>query len=172
MAMHAERPESGAGKGALWQEYGDAVGRVCTALLGDAAAAQAAVEEVFVAALAGGAARSQGATMRGWLFGIARGVCARRLETGATQESVVHTQRIPGAPPVPARAPKAKDEHEGARLALAELRPTERDAVVLWRVGGLSTAEIAQACNTDEATARARVSKGLARLRASLGDDR
>jgi RNA polymerase sigma-70 factor (ECF subfamily) len=159
MAMQAERPEAKVGVSeALLLEHGDAVGRVCTALLGDAAAAEVALEETFVAAA--NAARTEGVTERAWIFGIARSVCARRLETGATATlESADTKRDP------------VNASERARLELAELKPTEREAVILWRIGGLTAAEIAHACRTDETTARARVGKALARLRAALGDE-
>jgi RNA polymerase sigma-70 factor (ECF subfamily) len=164
MAMQAERPETKTGASEmLLREHGDAVGRVCTALLGDAATAEAAVEETFVAAA--DAARPDGVTERAWIFGIARLVCARRLETGATSTlESADTMRDPDG-----RNQRAASER--ARLELAELKPTEREAVILWRIGGLTAAEIAHACKTDETTARARVGKALARLRTALGDE-
>jgi len=59
---------------------------------------------------------------------------------------------------------------EQVRTALEGLRPTERDAVVLRFQGGLSFREVGQSCGVDEATARKRVSRAIARLRVSLGD--
>ena len=59
-----------------------------------------------------------------------------------------------------------------ARVLLAEIRPTEREALVLRFAGELSFREVGQACNIDEAAARKRVSRGLARLRALLGEDK
>jgi len=50
------------------------------------------------------------------------------------------------------------------RAMLAELKPTEREAVVLHTIGGLSLADVALACGVDEATARARISRGMVAL--------
>jgi RNA polymerase sigma-70 factor (ECF subfamily) len=57
-----------------------------------------------------------------------------------------------------------------ARNALAELKPSEREAVVLRYDAGLSFREVAAACGVDEAAARKRVSRALSRLRESLAD--
>jgi RNA polymerase sigma-70 factor (ECF subfamily) len=54
---------------------------------------------------------------------------------------------------------------EAARSALSNIRPSEREAVVLRYAGELSFREVGQACGIDEAAARKRVSRALARLR-------
>jgi RNA polymerase sigma-70 factor (ECF subfamily) len=59
----------------------------------------------------------------------------------------------------------ARTDAERMRHALQELKPTEREAVVLHVVGNLTAAEVAEACGTNDATARARIGRGLGRLR-------
>ena len=54
------------------------------------------------------------------------------------------------------------------RWALEELKPSERDVVVMRYQAGLEYAEIAVACGIDEAAARKRVSRGLARMKELL----
>lgn len=56
-------------------------------------------------------------------------------------------------------------------LALLELPPGPRAAVVLRHVDGLSVAETAEALDRPEGTVKAQVSRGLARLRLHLADD-
>ena len=51
-----------------------------------------------------------------------------------------------------------------ARQALAALRPTEREAVVLSLVGGLSAVDVAAVCNIDVATAKHRIARGVEQL--------
>jgi RNA polymerase sigma-70 factor (ECF subfamily) len=51
------------------------------------------------------------------------------------------------------------------RDALEKLKPSEREALVLRFVADLSHREIAVACGLDEAAARKRISRALARLR-------
>jgi len=137
----------------LWAEHGETVGRTCMALLGDAGLAREAVEEAFAEA---GARPS-----RARLFGAARAACARRLEQRAGRtHDWADTKRDPVTEP------------EKMRVALGELKPTEREAVVMLVVGKLTPSEVAEACGTDEKTARERASRGLSRLRAYLGDVR
>jgi RNA polymerase sigma-70 factor (ECF subfamily) len=64
-----------------------------------------------------------------------------------------------------------KERAERARAALAKLKPSEREAVVLRYEGELSFRELGIACGLDEAAARKRVSRALARLRADLGEE-
>ena len=57
------------------------------------------------------------------------------------------------------------------RDALGKLKPSEREALVLRYVSDLSHREVATATNLDEATARKRISRALARLRSVLPDE-
>ena len=59
-----------------------------------------------------------------------------------------------------------------ARRLLSEIRPSEREALVLRFAAELSFGELAEAAGIDEATARRRVSRGLARMRALLGEEK
>ncbi|MCW5837913.1 MAG: RNA polymerase subunit sigma, partial [Labilithrix sp.] len=51
-----------------------------------------------------------------------------------------------------------------ARAALARLKPTEREAVVLCLVGGLEAADVAAACGVDLGTAKTRIARGVEQL--------
>jgi DNA-directed RNA polymerase specialized sigma24 family protein len=51
-----------------------------------------------------------------------------------------------------------------ARASLGKLKPTEREAVVLYLVGGLDAAQVAEACGVDLATARLRIARGVSQL--------
>jgi DNA-directed RNA polymerase specialized sigma24 family protein len=137
----------------LWAAHGETLGRVCMALLGDSARAADAVVEAF--------AEAGAQPTRARLFAAARVVCAKRLEREATgTRDWADTKRDPNTDP------------DRMRVALSELKPTEREAVVLLVVGKLTPSEVAEASGTDEATARARASRGLSRLRAYLGETR
>ena len=165
--MHAQRPDTGDRQDELLAEHGDAIGRACMAWLGELGGVDAAVEEVFVQALEGLAARTgarapeaQGST-RAWLFGIAQRVCARRLDAGVVNplpltDALADTQ-LPGGSAL-----------TRTRRALSMLPPTERDAVVLRFVAGLTVADVAEATRVDLRTARERVGKGLTKMRARL----
>lgn len=151
--------------------HGAALGRLCMSWLGAQAEADEAVQETLIAAFdAMGQYRAEG-SVRAWLFGIARRVCARRVETRARREQRLRLVRgegdsAPGAEAILV----ARREAERVRGALEQLKPSERDAVVLRYERDLSFREVGIACGIDEATARKRVSRALERLRALLGD--
>ena len=145
--------------------HGPALGRVCMALLGTQADADEAVQETLLAAHRGfGGFRGEG-SVRAWLFGIARHVCARRLEGRRRDQRLLEV-----VPPAGDGADgfAARRRARRVRRALEQLRPSERDALVLRYVAELSHREIAIACNIDEAAARKRVSRALEALRSVL----
>jgi RNA polymerase sigma-70 factor, ECF subfamily len=144
------------------REHGSAVGRLCMALLGSQAEADDAVQDTFVAAHAAfGGFRGDG-SLRAWLFGIARRRCARALERRGAKRP---PESEPGHAPAADELLEARRRAESARALLAEVRPSEREALLLRYVGELSFREVAEACGIDEPAARKRVSRALARLR-------
>lgn len=157
------------------REHGPAVGRLCMALLGSQPDAEEVLQETMLAAHAQMASWRGEGTVRAWLFGIARRQCARRYELGA-RERRGHLRVVPEASaPSPAESPGALIEAmrraQAVRAALAALKPSEREALVLHYQGELSFREIAELCGIDEAAARKRASRGLARLRKTLTSD-
>ncbi len=140
------------------------LGRLAMALLGSQADADEAVQETLLRAHKSMASYRAEGSVKAWLCGIARHVCVRTLETRRRgRELSLELVR-----------PETTDElatRQRARLlrdALDQLKPTEREALVLHYVAGLSHREIATACNLDEATARKRTSRALARLRSVM----
>ncbi|MBX3189021.1 MAG: hypothetical protein KF819_18515 [Labilithrix sp.] len=151
-AVGAEEKSEGSVVRAALAEHGSVVARVCMALLGDAEAAERALEKV-----ARDAAASFDASKdpRIALLGLARVACA-------TQLSKLPVRRDEGAPP----DTTPDDGHDAifARASLGRLKPTEREAVVLHLVGGLDAAQVAEACGIDLEAARARIARGVAEL--------
>lgn len=151
------------------REHGAVLGRTCMALLGSQADADEAVQETLLRAhRAMPTYRGEG-TIKAWLCGIARHVCAHMLETRRKGRELALV-------PVPdtdhgREALAAKQQARALREALAQLKPSERDVLVLRFVAGLSSREIAIAINGDEAAARKRISRALARLRTALPGD-
>ena len=149
------------------RRHGPALGRLCMAMLGSQAEAEEARQDTLLAAQdAMGGWRGEG-TVKAWLFGIARHVCARRLERRTTRER--RLRLVAGDEPRGGAQPDALLEaRQGAaaiRAGLAELAPSERDALLLRYQAELSYFEIGQALGIDEATARKRASRALLRLR-------
>lgn len=152
--------------------YGRAVGRLCLAFTGSQAEADELAQEALLAAHDAFPSYRGDGSVRAFVFGIARRICARHGETRARQKArleLVHdAERGEPADEVAI----ARQEAERARKALGELKPTEREAVLLRFEAGLSYREVAAACGIDEPTARKRVSRALERLRQALGDER
>jgi len=143
-------------------QHGSVLGRTCMALLGSQADADEAAQETLLRAhRAMGTYRADG-SVKAWLCGIARHVCAHTLETRRKHRELLEV--------VPAEA-EARDLFELRRRArvlrdaLSKLKPTEREALVLRYVSDLSHREIATAINLDEPSTRKRISRALARLR-------
>ena len=138
----------------LLAEHGAAIARVCMALLGDAREVERVLEAV--AREVGAKKPEAGVSDRAWIFGIARAQCANQLSKvplrAMTHATGPVTERLGAKAATPARD------------ALARLKPTEREAVVLHTVGGLDVDDVARACNVDVATARTRISQGMQKL--------
>ncbi len=141
------------------------LGRLCMALLGSQADADEAVQETLLRAhRAMPTYRAEG-TIKAWLCGIARHVCAHVLETRRRGRELLELVPQEGE----ARDAFATRQHARAlRDALAKLKPSEREALVLRYVADLSHREIAEACAIDETAARKRISRALARMRAAM----
>lgn len=153
------------------RRHGAAIGRLCMGWLGSQAEAEEAVQETLLAAFDGAAGFRGEGSVPAWLYGIARRVCARRAEVRGRRERQL---RLVGTEADPAEGSDAllaaRRRGERLRLALEQLKPSERDAVVLRYEGELSFREVGESCGVDEATARKRVSRALEKLRSTLVD--
>ena len=142
------------------------------ALLGDAAEAEETTQETLIAAFdAFPQYRGEG-TVRGFLFGIARRQCAKRLTTQGRRER--RLQLVHDANPESQTPADLLDRRRRAmrvRDALEALKPSEREAVVLRYESGLPYREIAELMAIDEPAARKRVSRALLQLRSTLTDE-
>jgi len=141
------------------------LGRLCIALLGSQADADEAVQETLLRAHRGMATYRAEGSLKAWLCGIARHVCAHVLETRTRAREMLELV------PPPADDNKAREAFEARRRArivrdaLERLKPSEREALVLRYVADLSHREIAEACGIDEQAARKRISRALASLK-------
>jgi RNA polymerase sigma-70 factor (ECF subfamily) len=149
--------------------HGAALGRACMALLGSQSEAEDALQETLLAALDGLESFRNEGTLRAWLLSIARRRCARRLEARSRERELRQSLSVEATTNA---AAERLSMARRARALLERIRPTEREALVLRFAAELSFREVGQACGIDEATARKRVSRGLGRLRALLGEDK
>jgi RNA polymerase sigma-70 factor (ECF subfamily) len=154
--------------------YGASIGRLCMAFVGSQAEAEELVQETLLAAYdAFPQYRGEG-TIKAFLFGIARRTCARAVEKRVRRDArlrlVASSERDLSAEDASDSA-LARERAEKARAALDDLKPTEREALLLRYEADLSFREVATACGCDEAAARKRVSRALMRMRELLKDE-
>lgn len=145
--------------------YHAVLGRLCIALLGTQADADEAVQETLLRAHRGMATYRAEGSVKAWLCGIARHVCAHMLETRRKGRELLEVV------PTEGEARDAFETRRKARVlrdALGKLKPSEREALVLRYVADLSHREIAMACGLDEAAARKRISRALERMRSVM----
>lgn len=148
--------------GVLVRRHGAAVGRLCFAMLGSQTEADDAVQETYLEAHSAlGSYRGDGSA-RAFLFTIARRRCARRIERrNATTATLPERERHPD----PGELAELAQDGARARALLDQIRPSEREALLLRYLGELSFREVAEATGVDEAAARKRVSRALLHLR-------
>jgi RNA polymerase sigma-70 factor, ECF subfamily len=142
--------------------HGESVGRLCLALLGSQTEADTVTEEVLLEAYRRSTELGAQSSRRGWLLGLARLACVRRLERRPGKRR----KGADEAPPSSERGAAARARQ--ARAVLGRIRPSEREALVLRFAAGASTEEAAVACDIEPADAQRRVSRALARLRDAL----
>ncbi len=153
------------------KRFGPGLGRFCLSLLGSQQDAEEAVQETLLAAYRGFPSWRGEGSIKSWLFGIARRQAAR---VGEKRNRAQHLQLV--ADDVASNADTGEElaaaqRASRVRAALSHLKPSERDTLLLRYQAGLSYAEIATACSIEEATARKRASRGLARLRRTLSSE-
>ena len=159
--------------------HGESLGRFCMALLGDQAEAEEVTQETLIAAHDGFASfRGEGA-LRSWLFGIARRQCARRMAKRTRREQKLQLAFDASRDAeTPADVLVRRQRAAGVRQVLEELKPSEREALLLRYEAQLSYREIAEVTGQNDVTVRKRTSRALARFRSlysrafSTGDDR
>jgi RNA polymerase sigma-70 factor, ECF subfamily len=148
--------------------HGAVLGRLCMAMLSSRADADEATQETLLRAHRAMATYRGDGSIKAWLCGIARHVCVHTLETRRRGRELL--ELVPEADEA-RDAFAARRRSQVVRDALAQLKPSEREALVLRYVADLSHREIAVACNLDEATARKRISRALARLRTVMPEE-
>ena len=149
------------------------IGRLCMAMLADQAEAEDIVQETLLTAYAGFASWRREGSVRAWLLGIARNKALKLAER--QQRRGAKLRLIEGGEPS-TRGPAAgaeewlalKQKAELARSALEQIRPTEREALLLRYVAELDFEAVAALCGISEVTARKRISRGIAHLREVL----
>lgn len=151
--------------------YAEPLGRLCMAFTGVQAEAEELVQETLLAAFDAFPSYRREGSVRAFLFSIARRLCGRHTEMRSRRDRRLRLVQGEGHAPDASELALLRERAERARTAIAELKPSEREAVVLRYQSGLSFQEVAAATGVDEANARKRVSRALARLRDMLGEE-
>jgi len=167
IAALVERGDHRAAIAACARTHGAVIGRLCMALLGSQADAEEATQDTLLRAHRAMATYRGEGSVNAWLCGIARHVCAHMLETRRRGRALVERVSTDEAAP---DAIASGRRTRAVRRALDQLKPSERDALVLRYVAELSHRELAATMNLDEAAARKRISRALAHLRAVMPD--
>lgn len=155
----------------LIERHAPAIGRLCMALLGSQSEAEDALQETLLTALDVGDSFRGDGTLRAWLFGVARRKCIRLLE--ARQRERAHREDLAAHGAISANESRTEQQAlaRRARELLEQIKPSEREALLLRFGAELSFREVAAATGVDEAAARKRVSRGLSRLRALFSEE-
>ena len=162
------------------KHHGAAIGRLCMSMLGSQQDSEDVTQEVLLDAYASIETWRREGSARSWLLTIARRKCARMIEKRVRRTNklrLVHDadqKAVPSSQGAEQQMLK-KQRAVAARAALDVLRPSEREALLLRFGAGLSFREVGMACGIEEAAARKRVSRAIARLRETLeekGSDR
>jgi RNA polymerase sigma-70 factor (ECF subfamily) len=158
---------------ALVEDLGPALLRFLRRMVGDADLAEDLLQETFVAAFRHRAgARPESA--RGWLFTIAANRARNALRDGqrsvTDEESVVaKLDRCGRADALPEAEALRHELRAEIAVAVAQLPPDSREAILLRDMEDLSYAEVAAIMGLTEGAARVRVHRARERLREALG---
>ena len=152
----------------LHRRHGRTCHGVARRIVGDAALAEDAVQEAFLAVWRQASRfRPERASARSWLL-----MLVHRRAIDALRRERRRQEGVPQAPP--AAAPPAADEawgrlqRERVRGALALLPQPQRELLALAYYAGLSQSEIAERLDQPLGTVKSRTFGALGRLRAEL----
>lgn len=163
----------------LYTEYGYVLFRRCLAYLGDEAAAQDAVQEVFAGALGTAEGLRGEADPRTWLCRISDHLCVDLLRR--RRRNPVHAQAAAGEPPenelgaaqlAAAIVDDARESFSTVRRLLADLDTDMQRLAVLYYLDELTQEELARELGLSRRTVGKRLQRLLARVRTLLDQEK
>jgi RNA polymerase sigma-70 factor (ECF subfamily) len=160
---------------ALAGAHADRLYAVVLRLVGDRVEAEDVVQETLLRAWRG-LGRFRGRSMFStWLYRIAVNEASRALQKrGRAGASVPVDDGATQLPAPPHEGPARQAEHEELRealdVAIAELSPQYRTALVLRDIEGLSTREAAEIVGIGEAAFKSRLHQARMKVRSALSD--
>ncbi len=157
------------------REYGSMIGRLCMSMLGSQQDAEDVTQETLIDAYHALPSWRREGSVRSWLLSIARRKSARMIEKRVRRTAklrLVHdADRAASSDDLTEKQVLQRQRALAAREALANVRPSEREALLLRYGAGLSFREVGHACGIEEAAARKRVSRAIATLRQNLREE-
>ena len=156
--------------GVLYQRYAPAVFGYAYRWLGSADAAEDATSSVFTRALAQLPGYRGDGSFRSWLFAIAYRTLQELSRQRRNEPAGDALDALPADDPSPLDSVIARDEAAALRRAVETLPDVQRE-VVLLRLAGLTTAEIAAALDKRHDAIRAAQSRAFARLRTLIHEE-
>jgi RNA polymerase sigma-70 factor, ECF subfamily len=149
--------------------------RTAYLLAGNAADAEEAAQDGFVKAYRALGRFRRGAPLRPWLLRIVANEARNRRRSASRRERlalrVAHEDRPGDAVPSPEAALLARESHERLLAAVEALPEEHRDAVACRYLLELSEEETAAALGIRKGTVKSRLSRALARMRETLGEE-
>ena len=156
----------------LARAYAAELGRLCHAMTGDQAEAEELTQEILIVAYRAMPGFGGRASVRTWLYTIARRTCSRAVQKQRRRCRILAAVDLA---PGQRQARRSQEEQHLARHqlreALAQLSVDHQEVLLLRHVSGLSYREVGQVCGIREAAARQRVASGLGKLRRLLAVD-
>ncbi len=156
----------------LMETFGRELYRYCRSLLADAELASEVHQTVFVQAWEGLAGFRGEASLKTWLFGIARHRCLDAAKVSKRRERrFLLTDALPETPvagPDAAERLSSRARRQALATCLDELAPHVKDAVLLRYQQELSYVEMSELTREQAPTLQARVARALPVLRRCL----
>lgn len=159
--------------GRLVEIHQQRVFRTARAILGNDADAQDAAQEAFLRAFRHLESFDPKRDLAAWLYRITVNVCRDMVRRKSGQGTgKIDTEALAACDPGPFEAAALQEQRDLTRRAIARLPYKERAAITLRDLEGLTTAEVAAALGTTQATVRSQVSAARAKLRRYILGDR
>jgi RNA polymerase sigma-70 factor, ECF subfamily len=160
----------------LVEGYQHCIVSFCAHMLGEMTSGEEVAQNVFLAAYHAMPAFRQHASVRTWVFAIARKQCFKALRDGQRHRSLEHAHRDVIAAHVHCAPPPSPDHHPEAQLqqvrqSLCKLDQEERALLMMRYDADLALDTIAEILALSKASVRRRLVRALRRLQEVIGDE-
>jgi RNA polymerase sigma-70 factor (ECF subfamily) len=152
----------------FFREHRAKVQMICRSLLDDFGEAEDAAQQVFLAAFRALAAGTVPRRPEAWLAAIARNECRARAQSRRPVAATSEELESPDADPSALVLKRA--EVAAVWEAIGELPPSQREALLLREVRGLSYEELADDLQSTHPSIRSRLARARQAVRGRLGE--